>query len=107
MIDRFEWKDNWAAEKAILEYVSWMVSMVIPRRWETEEVSAITISKNGANPQFDLSQRFVPLPSESVLLFAERYNSKVFPKALNYNEYLKNNDIQYLIDELGIDKEKF
>ena len=48
MIDRFEWKDNWAAEKAILEYVSWMVSMVIPRRWNTDEVSAVTISKDGA-----------------------------------------------------------
>lgn len=106
-IDKFEWKDNWAAEKAMLEYVIQLVKIVIPTRWETEEVSAIIISKNGANPQFDLSQRFVPLPSESVLLFAERYNSKVFPKALNYNEYLKNNDIQYLIDELEIDKEKF
>lgn len=106
-IDKFEWKTNWAAEKAILEYVIQLVKIVIPTRWETEEVSAITISKDGAKPKFDLSQRFVPLPSESVLLFAERYNERLFPKALNYEDYLKATDIQDLIRELGLDRGKF
>ena len=66
-IDRFEWKENWAAEKTVLEYVSQLVAVVIPRRWETEEVSAMTISKDEARIKFNLNQRFVLLPSESVL----------------------------------------
>lgn len=106
-IDKFEWKTNWATEKAILEYAIQLVKIVIPTRCETEEVSAITISKDGAKPKFDLSQRFVPLPSESVLLFAERYNERKFPKALNYEGYLKDSDIQDLIGELGLDRDKF
>ena len=106
-IDKFEWKTNWAAEKAILEYVIRLVKIVIPTLFETDEVSAVTISKDGAKPKFDLSQRFVPLPSKSVLLFAERYNESLFPKALNYEDYLKATDIQDLINELKLDRDKF
>lgn len=106
-IDRFEWKENWAAEKTVLEYVSQLVAVVIPRRWETEEVSAMTISKDEARIKFNLNQRFVLLPSESVLLFAERYNERVFPKALNYEDFLKNADIQSLIEQLKLDRDKF
>lgn len=107
MINKFEWKENYIAENTILEYVSLMVSKVIPSRTTTEEISAIVISPNGANPKIQLSQRYVPLPSESVLLFADRYNQKAFPKALNHKEYLQNDDIQNLISHLDIDKEKF
>lgn len=107
MIEDFEWQDNWIAENTVLEYVTQLVSLINPNRFNTEEISAVTISNNKPNTRFSPNQRFVPVPSETVLIFADRYNERVFPKVLSYEEYLKDCDIQDLIDRLELDKDKF
>lgn len=107
MIENFEWQDNWIAENTVLEYVTQLVSLIIPNRFNTEEISTVTISNNKPNTRFSPNQRFVPVPSETVLIFADRYNERVFPKVLSYEEYLKDCDIQDLIDRLELDKDKF
>ena len=104
MVERFDFAENMREELSLLEYNRLLEILYVPNANESSECGGWKAAESG--PYFDLPQRIVPV-SESMRIFTQRYNDKVFPPFLSYTDYLGNAKIQKLVRDLSLDKEKF
>lgn len=97
-IDKFEW--TWE-EREILEYAIYMNALCSygnEHGWLPE----IGMNKVGSS---DFSDKVCPFPP-AIEIFSKRYNEGELTK-LKYEEYLKQKEIQELLEYFELDKDKF
>lgn len=110
MIDKFEWK-NVEMEQALLDYVDKMAQIYVRPvdecndvniTYTTRTLSATDLIKQLKEKAFELS-----FLSNITKDFVKRYNNKELTNYFTYEEYIKNEEIQKLLKELELDKDKF
>ena len=100
-IDKFEWTVD---ELYILDYVNIMncVCTYSNQYHLTPEIGIDTLSCSG--PGF--SNKFCPFPP-ALEIFSNRYNERKISEHLKYENYLKQTEIQELLEYFELDKDKF
>ena len=104
MIENFDFKRNREKCIALLQYNKLLEKQYIPNASQSIEFGGVKIAEDGVG--CDDTQLAISL-SESQQLFAKRYNEKVLPSFLDYDDYLGNGIIQKLVNGLSLDKDKF
>lgn len=102
MIDKFEWKSP--EKKALLDYVNKTTNMcarpIEDFQHEAIEITEIPIGQSSNRP------RYTQL-TNLTLTFVDRYNNGKLTGYFNYEDYLKDKEIQNLVNHLELNCEKF
>lgn len=113
-IDNFQWNNNIAKEKELLEYISILEELYIPEfDYDTDSLSfygyeRVNESEVSVEEWEEISnQPFHAYVSETLLTFGDRYNKGMIAKHFNYTNYVKHELIQRFIKELDLDIDKF
>lgn len=99
-IDKFEWTFQ---EFEMMEYAIIMNGLCTygnPYGW----LPNIGMDKVGDGPNF--SQKVCPFPT-ALEIFSKRYNERELTNEFTYEEYLKQEEIQKLLEYFELDKDKF
>lgn len=113
-IEKIEFKGELEKEKDLLSYISLIEEIYIPdfdidvddpfflgyKMIDESDITKEEFEKIGNAPAFS------PV-SETLSIFANRYNDRLFPNHLDYNRYIQNTIIQDFIKELDLDVDKF
>lgn len=114
-IGKFEWGGNIGQEKGLLEYVALIDSLYIPcfdyadddpRLHEAFIVERYSEEEAG-NLKDIRVEPCLPGVTESMRIFADRYNKGLVAEHVSYESYRKHGLIQQLIKDLELDSDKF
>lgn len=112
-IERFELAGvNYQKEEELLYYVDLFMEMYIPDISIVIDTYPELYNLPKKYTRTGISEeelRNVPISTEpqSLRIFVQRYNDGLLTKLFNYDEYIKNKDIQNLIKELGLKVDQF
>lgn len=88
-----------------IEYIETVASFYIPEPSLIDPIEQIPATEEQIEQV--KNQRFDTYFSEHACIFKDRYNSNAFTKRFTYEDYIKDNDIQKLIQHLELDVDKF
>lgn len=102
-MDKLEWNNN---ALSLMEYIGIIESIYIPDLEDYEY--RINVTRCEASVESIEDARNIPfVATECMIIFKERYNQKQLSRQNLYGEYLKEREIQELINSFELDTDKF
>ena len=112
--DKIEWRTNFNKEINLLEYISLLEEIYIPDlNYDTDNpcyygYQIIRKTDVSAEEWEEIENApFLINVSETLQIFAKRYNNNLITEYFSYNNYIKHPLIQTFIKELKLDTNKF